>query len=96
MFVSQNKNSKMPKTGINLKQKTTARARLTVTTCLYLSFNKRARSLSTLRAVVVSTETPERQIDKAHASYILENRDDIPKFKVEVYQKEVDDRVAAK
>ena len=42
------------------KAATRNRTRLKVTTCLYLSFNIRARSLSTLIAVSVSKETPQK------------------------------------
>ena len=40
----------------------TARTRAAVTTCLYLSASSSARSLSTLRAVRVVMETPQRII----------------------------------
>ena len=82
MFLSQNKNMNLHKTEIKQKQKITTRTRFSVTTCFYLSLNKRARSLSTLRAVFVNRETPQRQIDKAQL--IPEKKKDIP---VDVYRR---------
>ena len=82
MFLSQNKNMNLHKTEIKQKQKITTRTRFSVTTSFYLSLNKRTRSLSTLRAVVVNRETPQRQIDKAQL--IPEKKKDIP---VDVYRR---------
>ena len=85
MFLSQNKNMNLHKREIKQKQKITTRTRFSVTTCItcfYLSLNKRARSLSTLRAVFVNRETPQRQIDKAQL--IPEKKKDIP---VDVYRR---------
>ena len=48
------------KTTANQKQVITIRTRFTVTTCLYLSPNNRARSLSTLTAVDVKVDTPQK------------------------------------
>ena len=45
-------------------QARTARTRFSVTACLYLNPNIRARSLSTLRAVDVKTDTPQKVRDK--------------------------------
>ena len=45
-------------------QARTARTRFSVTTCLYLNPNNRARSLSTLRAVDAKTDTPQKATDK--------------------------------
>ena len=45
---------------INQKKNITTRTRLNVTTCLYLSPNNRARSLSTLIAADVKMDTPQR------------------------------------
>ena len=50
---------------INQKQIMTAQTRLNVTTCLYLSPNDRARSLSTLIAVDVKADTPHKIMLKA-------------------------------
>ena len=44
----------------NQKQIINARTRFNVTTCLYLSPNNRARSLSTLIAADVKRDTPQR------------------------------------
>ena len=54
---------------INQKQIVTTRTRLNVTTCLYLSPNNRARSLSTLTAVVIEADTLQRI--KAETLYVL-------------------------
>ena len=45
-------------------QARTARTRFSVTTCLYLNPQNRGRSLSTLRAVDVKTDTPQKVRDK--------------------------------
>ena len=45
-------------------QARTARTRFSVTTCLYLNPNNRARTLSTLRAVDAKTDTPQKVRDK--------------------------------
>ena len=50
-------------------QARTARTRFSVTTCLYLNPKNRARSLSTLRAVDVKTDTPQKAMDKDHDRY---------------------------
>ena len=54
---------------INQRQMITTRTRLNVTTCLYLSPNNRARSLSTLIAADVKRDTPQRvQAETLYAS----------------------------
>ena len=50
--------------GIKQPQARTARTRFSVTTCLYLNPNNKARSLSTLRAVDAKTDTPQKVRDK--------------------------------
>ena len=56
------------------KQITTTRTRLNVTTCLYLSPNNRARSLSTLIAVDVKIDTPQKiQLKASRTRSIINN-----------------------
>ena len=54
---------------INQKQKIAARTRVNVTTCLYISPDNRAISLSTLIALHVRTDTPHKT--KLETSIIL-------------------------
>ena len=49
---------------VNQQQTTAIRTLFSVTTCLYLNPNKRARSLSTLRAVDMSIETPQKIMER--------------------------------
>ena len=59
---------------INQKQTITTRTRLKVTTCLYLSPNNRARSLSALIAVDVKMDTAQRMKAETQFASITEFR----------------------
>ena len=52
----------------------TTRTRLNVTTCLYLSPSNRARSLSTLIAADVDTDTQQRITPETHLASKMERR----------------------